>query len=117
MRVVGAALEFGVVLHRHAEAAGLVLDYLDQSAVRRLARQAQADILEVLAIGIIELIPVAMALGYVALTVNLFQHRARLDVARICAQTHSAALGQVALLVRHKRDYLMRAFGVELGRV
>ena len=95
------------------------LDELDQVEVRVGAGEDQAGLLELVAVGVVDLVAVPVALLDPRLAVGLADHRARGQLGRVEAQAHRAA--QVAraldegLLLLHRGDHRLGAVGVELG--
>ena len=87
---------------------------LDQFAGGGSAGNQQPGLLELAAIGVVELIAVAMALGDRVPLVSLRHDGARCDLAGIRAQTHGAAFFGDALLACHRVNHRIGGFGVKL---
>ena len=117
MRLVRAALELGVVLNADIKVVFGDLDGLHDVAVRRQAGEHEPLFLHERAVVVVELVPVAVALGDVQRAVALRHFRAGHDVARICAEAQRAALVDLIALVGHEVDDLVRATLVELAGV
>src|SRR2546425_7679307 len=92
VRLVRLAEELGVKLAGQEEGMILQLDHLDQLAVGRRAAENHALALELLAVGIVEFVAMAMALVYNERAVDLLRLRAHHQLARLRAQAHRAAL-------------------------
>src|SRR5690606_8984301 len=67
-------------------------DDLDQQVVHRLARDHQAEVLELLAVVVVELVAVPVALADHVLAVQLARERAGPESALLSAEAHRAAL-------------------------
>src|SRR5262245_19405027 len=124
MWLEGAALELRVELHADEPGVVRILDGLRQQAVRRQARKAQAGLLELVAIGRVDLVAVAVALGYVGRAVDTGDAAVAREVSRIGAEAHGsaevAALASLLELVAlhpfgHEADDRLRRLA-ELGR-
>src|SRR5688572_33453688 len=92
MRLHRARLELRMELARDEPRMPGQLDHLDQRAVRREAGQHEAAGLELLAVRVVELVPVTVALGGLAPVVDLPCERALGEHAGIAPEAHRAAL-------------------------
>src|SRR5581483_8383531 len=90
---------------------------LDQVVVGRGAGGLESGLLERLAIGVVDLVAMAMALGDPAAAVERLGKRARADDARIGAQAHRAALALDRLLFLHDVDHRVWRVALEFARV
>src|SRR5207244_11170611 len=88
MAVHGPRLELGMRLRRDEPGMVLELDHLDEPAVRRRARADEPRLLELLAIGVVELVAMPVALEHLTAPVELAGQRAVLEGARIVAEPH-----------------------------
>ena len=104
MGLVGAALEFGMVLHADIERMVVPLDNLNEPSVRRETGEDKSRGGERFAVFVVEFIAVAVALGDVLRAVAFFQKRSGHNVARIRAETERAALGDLVALAGHEVD-------------
>ena len=113
--------QLGVRLRGHVVGVhvGRQLDELDQVVVRRGAGEHQAGGLELLAVGVVDLVAVPVPLLDPGRAVRRPHHAALLELGRVEAQPHGAA--EVAgtfdegVLLGHRRDHRLEAVGVELG--
>ena len=94
------------------------LDHLDQRAVGREPGESQPVRLERLAVGVVELVAVAVALADLLLAVELARRASRRS------STHGYAPRRIvppfcveSLLRRHQVDHRMRRLGIDLGGV
>ena len=117
MCAVGAALELRVELCTQMEVAAGQLHSLHQMTVRACAGNDQPGVLHLLPEVVVELIAVAVALPDLALAVALGHLGAGRHRAGVLAQTHGAALGDVALLVRHQGDDVVGTVRGELAGI
>src|SRR5262245_32377460 len=107
MRARGPALELRVELRADEPWMGLQLDDLDEVVVRRAPADDHARRLSALAIGVVELVAVAVALEDDWLAVRLRRLRSRRQAADPLAQAHRAAhVGDLAL-VRHQVNHFV----------
>ena len=117
MGLVGAAFEFGVVLHAHKEGPVGQLHGLHQLSIRRQAAQGEPGGGQRLPIGVVELIAVAVPLHDLPSTVAALHRRAPPDHAGVGPQTQGAALVDVLTLAGHEVDHLVLALFVKLPGV
>ena len=117
MCAVGAALELRVELCTQMEVAAGQLHSLHQMAVRACAGNDQPGVLHLLPEVVVEFIAVAVALPDLALAVTLGHLGAGRHCAGILAQAHGAALGDVALLIRHQGDDVVGTVRGELAGI
>src|SRR5262249_54794820 len=97
--------ELRMALDRHEPGVTSYLDHLHQLAVLTSARKRHAFVRELLSIFIIEFVPMAMAFLDNRAAVGLMHLGARLQCARVGAETHGAAhVGDSALLVQQTDD-------------
>ena len=101
MRLGWAALELGVELTGHKEAAGGVLHNLDKVEFRIDARHNQSSRSNRVAVTIVELVAVAVALNNVVGAVGRGGAGASNNGAIVVAQTQRAAHIRDALLLLH----------------
>ena len=117
MGAVGAALELRVELGTQMEGAAGQLHRLHQTAVRAGAGNDQTGVLHLLPEVVVELVAVAVTLPDLGLAVALGHLGAGGHGAGVLAQTHGAALGDVALLVGHEGDDVVLAVRGELAGI
>ena len=117
MCAVGAALELRVELCAQMEVTAGQLYSLYQTTVGAGAGNNKTGVLHLLTVVVVELVAVAVALPDLALAVALGHLGAGQDGAGVLAQTHGAALGDVALLVGHQVDDVVMTLGGELAGV
>ena len=117
MRLERLALELGVVLAADEIRMPLQLDHLDQAELLVDAAGDEPPLLELRAVGIVDLVPVPMPLADLLPSVHLRGERARLQRAGISSETHGPALGGDLLLLRHQRDHRVGRALVELVAV
>ena len=117
MRTVRAASQLRVILHADEPRVVRQLDNLHQIALRVHAADAHAALDEQIAIGVVELVAVAMALEDILLTVGGEGDGIAAQAAGIFAQPHRAALLVDMLLVGHQVDHRVRRVGVNLAGV
>ena len=85
---VGFALKFGVELARNEERVIFQFDHFDQLAVRRQPAENEPGALKLLAIGIVELVAVAMPFVDDKCAVEVRRHRSHFQLAGLRSQTH-----------------------------
>ena len=117
MGAVGTTLELGVELGAQMELAAGQLDRFHQAAIGAGARDHKTLGLHLIPELVVELVAVAMALPDLALAVALGHLGAGGHGARVLAQTHGAALGNVAFLVGHQGDDVVLAVRGKLAGV
>src|SRR5579862_4503341 len=110
-------LELGMELHGEIPRMPGQLGDLDELAVRRTARDAQAVLVERFLVQAVELVAVTMTLVNQRLAVDALRERSRRELARIAPQAHRPAelvdAEQIAQLV----DQLRRRVGIALRRI
>src|SRR5579885_3503380 len=109
--------ELGVELRGEKEGMIAQLDDLDERPVGREPREDEARAGELLAVGIVELVAVAVALGDPLAAVEPPRPRALLEHAGIGAEPHRAALLREAALRGHEIDHGVRRARIDLGGV
>ena len=114
VRPVGAALELGMELHADEEALAGDFHGLHQPPVGGEAGEGEAGGLQRVAVGVVELIAVAVALADLQRIVAMGDGRAPFQPAGITAQPQRAALVDLVVLIGHEMNDLMRAVLVEL---
>src|SRR5689334_15535726 len=92
MRFVRLALELGMKLAGNEKRMVLQFNNLHEFAVRRSAAENESLLLEQLAIGVVELVPMAMALVDQERAVKMRRQRAHAQLAWLRTKPHGAAL-------------------------
>src|SRR5438132_666687 len=104
MRSKRLALELGMKLAPHEVGMVRKLHHLDQIELGVMAREHQAALGELGAVGVVHLVAMAVALADVLLAVELRRERARLKRALVSAKAHGAALVLDIDLALQERD-------------
>src|SRR5207302_4722604 len=117
VRLERLALELRVVLAADEVRVSLQLDHLDEPELLVDSARDQPLLLELRAIGIVDLVPVAMSLADLWPAVDLRRERTRLQRAGICAEPHGSTLRGHLLLFLHQRDHRVRRSLIELVAV
>ena len=107
MRAVGAGLEFGMELHADVEAVFGNLYSLNDMSVRGHSAYAKSRRGEHIAVVVVEFVTVAVALGNVRGLIAFLHLRAGDYSARVCAEAHGSALGNLVRLIGHEIYDLM----------
>ena len=117
MRVLGGTLVLGMELRAYEEGMDRLreLHDLGQAGLGIVTRRYQAGLLEVLGVLGVELVAVAVTLGYKFTAVYLICKSILGDFAVIGTQTHGSALHGGFLLVLHHIYDRMFGIGIDLG--
>ena len=120
MRVGRPRPQLGVRLRRDIERVHVArqLDVFDERAVGARAREHEASRRDLLAVGVVHLVAVAVALVRDGRIVELFDDRARRERGLVQPQAHRAAevsAGDDVDLLGHRRDDRKLGLGVEFG--
>ena len=117
MRLVRAALEFGMILHADIERQPGQLDRFDKIAVRRGAADAEAGFRQHIAECVVEFIAVTVPLGNMRLTVAAHHRGILRNDAGIAAEPERAALVDALRLSLHEIYDLMHTLRRKFSRM
>jgi len=114
---VRAALELRMILYADEEGMVIQFNRFNQPTVRRYPADNEPRVLQLLSVGVVKFVTVAMALRNRIFAVAFFHHRSRHNVARICAKSERTALVYFVVLAGHKVNDPMRGVFVEFTGV
>src|SRR5579871_5305788 len=117
MAIPRARSQFGMELAAEKPRMTRQLHDLDQAIVWRGAGRLEARLLQRLAIGVVDLVAMAVTLGDAAAAIERQRERPRTDRAGVRSQAHRAALAIDCLLVLHDVDHRIGRRLIDFARV